>query len=62
MGAKDAKTEENGFIKYATGAPIELEDTDTTFNPIAWWISKSLYLSYPLPIRPRYLILPCNVD
>jgi hypothetical protein len=40
IGAKDAKTEENEFIKYATGAPIELEDTDTTFNPIEWWISK----------------------
>ena len=45
--------EGNEFIKYATGAPIELEDTDTTFSPIEWWIGKVSSLSYPLPIRPR---------
>jgi len=38
--AKDANAEGNEFIKYAAGAPIELEDTDTTFNPIEWWIGK----------------------
>jgi hypothetical protein len=36
INTKDAKTEGNEFIKYATGAPIELEDTDITFNPIEW--------------------------
>jgi hypothetical protein len=33
---KDAKTEENKFIKYATGVPIKLKNTDITFNPIEW--------------------------
>ena len=28
------------FRSPSTSAPIELEDTDTTFNPIKWWISK----------------------
>jgi hypothetical protein len=37
---KNANAEGNGFIKYATGASIELEDTDTTFIPIEWRIGK----------------------
>src|SRR5271163_2791304 len=36
-----ANAEENEFIKYATGAPIELEESDATFNPIDWWISRA---------------------
>jgi hypothetical protein len=46
---KDANAEGNEFIKYSTGAPIELEDTDTTFNPIEWWIGK--VSTFPTPYR-----------
>ena len=60
---KDANAEGNEFIKYATSVPIELEDTDTTFNPIEWWIGKAPSLpflpstdtpSIPYPHSPSF--------
>jgi hypothetical protein len=56
---KDANAERNEFIKCATGAPIELEDTDTTFNPIEWWIGK--VSTFPTLYRYALDTLSCPV-